>query len=77
MRCPGESRGEGVIAPLRASPSLLCKLGSIIVHAEEANSTDGHDFDAIALAGLLADVEVIEWLDAMQKRAFLPVKRKP
>ncbi len=66
---------EAIKPALNPSIRLLCKLGSIIVHAEEAMSPDGHQFDAIALKGLLSDPEVTEWLDGMRTAAFLPVKR--
>jgi hypothetical protein len=35
---------------LNSSPTLLCKLGSIIAHVEEGSGVDGHPFDLIALA---------------------------
>jgi hypothetical protein len=59
---------------LKPSPALLCKLGSIIVHAEEGASAQGHPFDVIALRQLLADPEVKQWLDDMAAAALLPVK---
>ena len=55
--------------------SLLAKLGSIIVHVEEATGADGHAYDLIATRQLIADREVQEWLDGMRKAAMLPVKR--
>lgn len=55
--------------------TLLVKLGSIAVHADEFTGPNGHEFDLAALKQGLADQEVVEWLDAMRKRAFLPVKR--
>ena len=55
---------------------LLCKLGSIAVHADELLSPDGHQFDRAALNTLLTDPEVKEWLAAMDKAAMLPKKRK-
>lgn len=61
----------------KPSAALLCKLGSIIVHAEEAASSDGHLFDRIALQSLMRDPEVIEWLRGMRANALLPEKRKP
>jgi hypothetical protein len=61
--------------PLKPSPSLLCKLGSIIVHSEEAASPGGHHFDRVAVQTLLADAEVVEWMEAMRKMAMLPVER--
>lgn len=60
---------------LKPSTALLCKLGSIIVHMEEATSTKGHAFDKIALDQLLADSDVREWLADMRGMAMLPVKR--
>lgn len=60
---------------LKPSPSLLCKLGSIVVHFEEGRSTNGHHFDWAALDQLIADPEVISWLKGMGNMAMLPVKR--
>ena len=54
---------------------LLCKLGSIIVHADEGSGASAHEFDWVTLRSMLADPEVREWLDAMGKAGFLPVKR--
>jgi hypothetical protein len=61
--------------PLKPSASLLVKLGSIIVHAEELLSPNGHIFDHAALQTLMQDAEVQQWLKAMGAMAFLPVKR--
>lgn len=60
--------------------SLLVKLGSIAVHADELttmspNAVRGHEFDKQVIRQLLADPEVSEWLAAMAKDALLPVKR--
>jgi hypothetical protein len=52
---------------------LLCKLGSIIVHAEEMMQPDGHDFDRVAMETLLADRDVRKWIDDMG--SLLPLKR--
>lgn len=57
------------------SMSLLVKLGSIAVHTEEMLSPSGHGFDKIAIQQLLDDVEVKQWLNAMDKLALLPQKR--
>lgn len=62
--------------PLRPSASLLCKLGSIIVHAEESMSPDGHPFDLIELHSLFNDAEVSGWMAEMRRLAMLPVKRR-
>ena len=61
---------------LAPGPSLLCKLGSIVVHTDEMLSADGHIFDRVALDQLLSDPEVKEWLAAMDAAAMLPRKRK-
>ena len=60
--------------PLKPAPSLLCKLGSIIVHAEEMLSEDGHVYDRVAMLSVLSDVEVKEWLKSMGP--MIPLKRK-
>jgi hypothetical protein len=44
---------------------LLCKLGSIVVHADEMLSAKGHHFDRVALEALLHDPEVAAWLKEM------------
>ena len=56
--------------------TVLVKLGSIAVHVEEMLSADGHAFDRIALQGLLADPEIVEWLAGMDRMAMVPEKRK-
>ena len=61
--------------PLNPSASLLVKLGSIIVHFEEMNSSKGHHFDKHALDTLQSDPEVVNWFKQMNKMAMLPVKR--
>ncbi len=61
--------------PLKPSADLLIKLGSIIVHQEEKASKKGHWMDQYALDTIRNDPEVIEWMDKMDKMAFLPVKR--
>lgn len=58
------------------SPALLCKLGSIAVHAEDFYSPDGHHFDLGALKALLNDREVKDWLREMDAMAMLPKKRR-
>ena len=60
---------------LSPSPSLLCKLASVVVHADEMNSAKGHQFDRIALESALHDPEVTEWIQEMVKMAMAPVKR--
>jgi hypothetical protein len=60
---------------LKPSSALLCKLGSIIVHADELMSPFGHQFDREALRPLLADPEVAEWIAGMGELALIPLKR--
>ncbi len=60
---------------LEPPASVLSKLGSIAVHAEELFSKDGHNFDKIALQSLIEDEEVQVWLFSMTELAMLPVKR--
>ena len=61
--------------PLSPPASILCKLGSIAVHAEELLSPSGHDFDRAALQTLFDDPEVKEWLKQMDMLAMIPRKR--
>lgn len=60
---------------LKPSPGLLCKLASVIVHADEMTSPHGHEFDKVAFNSALNDPEVKEWIDTMTKMAMAPVKR--
>ncbi len=62
--------------PLDVPASLLCKLGSMMVHADEFLSPAGHDFDRIAMMALIGDPEVSAWVAAMTEKGFLPVKRE-
>lgn len=55
--------------------ALLVKLGSIVVHADEAVSDGSHQFDIAAIKSLVADREVQAWLAAMDAASFLPVRR--
>lgn len=61
--------------PLQPELSLLIKLGSLAIHVEELLSSKGHQFDKIAIEQILSDAQVKEWIRAMDKQAFLPVKR--
>jgi hypothetical protein len=61
--------------PLKPSSTLLVKLGSMIVHAEELAAYGRHPVDWVALDTLRKDPEVVAWLAAMSKLALLPVKR--
>lgn len=61
---------------LKPSLPLLVKLGSIVVHAKELTSPDGHQFDRIAMESLLRDPDVQQWLADMDAAAMLPKMRK-
>ena len=58
---------------LKPPLGLLCKLASIVVHADEATSAGRHEFDIVAIKSLLDNPEVKEWITAMG--VFMPVKR--
>jgi hypothetical protein len=60
---------------LKPSTALLTKLGSICAHMEEWNERKGLEIDLQSAINLLADDEVIKWLEGMDKLALLPVKR--
>jgi hypothetical protein len=63
--------------PFKPSVGLLAKLGSIAQHIDEVSGEDGHAFDWVAIRSLLADGEVMSWLDKMDKHGLLPVRRDP
>lgn len=60
---------------MKPTPQLLCKLGSIAIHARELLSPNGHAFDRHALNSVLSDPEVIAWLAEMDAAAMLPRER--
>ena len=59
---------------MHPSAALLAKLGSVVVHAEEAVSAEGHAFDVEAIKALVNDREVKAWIKGMG--ALLPQQRK-
>lgn len=61
--------------PLNPSPSLLCKMASVLVHADEAAGEKGHEFDLDALRTALNDAEVSAWIAQMTKAGLAPVRR--
>lgn len=61
--------------PLNPSTALLVKIGSLIVHMEEAASPSGHSFDRQAAENLRQDPSVVEWFKGMTSLGLLPVKR--
>lgn len=61
--------------PLKPNAALLCKLGSLIVHADEALSPNGHHYDQTVFLDGLHDPQVLEWISQMDAMAMLPKKR--
>jgi hypothetical protein len=53
--------------------TLVVKLASVAVHAQEMLSPDGHEFDGVALERVANDPEVAAWLKTLGPLA--PVKR--
>jgi hypothetical protein len=71
------SSGVRQTADVYAPPvRLLAKLGSIVVHVDEAAGKGGHEFDWAAIRSLLADREVQDWLVGMDAAGLLPKKRQ-
>ena len=60
---------------LNPNSSVLCKIGSIIVHIDEGLSSKGHPFDLVAIRALINDSEVRRWLVAMDNNCLLPLRR--
>jgi hypothetical protein len=71
------TKEEAGTDPLKPLLTLLVKLGSIVIHADEYLSPEGHPFDRQALVPLIRDPEVEKWIAAMHKQCFLPQKRNP
>lgn len=61
--------------PMKPSVALLCKLGSLVYHLEEAMDSGGHHFDIAAAKTLRQDPDVELWFYQMRTAAMLPVKR--
>jgi hypothetical protein len=61
---------------LNPSPQVLIKIGSLLVHYQEFNSSDGHYVDKAAIDSLEQDEDIQEWLRVMAEAALVPLKRK-
>jgi hypothetical protein len=59
--------------PLKPALPLLMKLGSIVIHAEEMLSPQGHPVDVDTLRALVANEDVQQWIADMG--VYLPLKR--
>jgi hypothetical protein len=55
---------------------LAAKLGSLVVHVNEATSPHGHPFDVEACRQLVNDPEVVEWIKGLQEQALVPAMRR-
>jgi hypothetical protein len=62
--------------PLKPTPALLAKLGSLIYHLEEAMDSGGHPDDLQAAVTLREDPDIKEWFQGMAELALVPVKRR-
>lgn len=59
--------------------TLRMKLGSLARHAEELLAepdAEAREFDAAAIAGLLADSEVVEFMEELDEQGLLPLRRR-
>ena len=55
--------------------SLQAKIGSVLIHFEEASSRAGRLIDEETIRVLMQDAEVRRWMDGLRELALLPVKR--
>lgn len=62
---------------LKPSMALQAKIGSLLIHAEEMCSDDGHEYDRAAFLSGMRDDDVLVWLGALAELSLLPVKRGP
>lgn len=63
------------LAALAPPLTLLCALGSLVVHYQEYQE-DGHPLDLEAIHSLERSQEVSDWLNVMTQAGYLPVKRR-
>lgn len=63
------------INPLKPKQPLLCILGRVVLRVFEALDSGLEECDRVALLGLLTEVELVRWLDAMGKKGFVPTMR--
>jgi len=61
--------------PLMPNPTLLIKLGSIIVHYKEFCSPTGNVIDKETVDAMLQQTDVKEWMEEMDRMALLPKER--
>lgn len=58
------------------SQTVQIMLASLFVHAEEAFGPGGHEFDTVAMQGIVQNPEVRAWVDSIDP-VLLPQKRGP
>lgn len=68
-------RRRNTIEPLNPDVHTLAKIGSILIHVEEFLGSGSHHFDKAAIDSLMADPDVIGWIEGMRKLALLPLSR--
>lgn len=73
---PADTAPEtAIVQKIEMPVTLRLKLGSLVVHCEEATGNNAHDFDLHAIAGLIQDPEVRLFIEETAKMGILPVKR--
>lgn len=60
---------------LSLTPMLAAKIGSALMHADEASSKDGHAYDWAAFRALAGDADVQNWMSSLARDGLLPVRR--
>lgn len=60
---------------LEPTTTLLVKLASVVVHADELTGPGGRGVDFDVLRQCLEDDDVVEWVRAMTADGLAPVKR--
>jgi hypothetical protein len=68
-------RRRNTIEPLNPDVRTLAKIGSILAHVEEFFGSGSHHFDKAAIDSLMADPDVIGWIEGMRRLALLPAPR--
>jgi hypothetical protein len=65
--------------PLSPPAGTLCKIVSVLVHADEMresqNDPHANSIDRVALYSALDQPDVKEWIEAMTQGGFAPIKR--
>ena len=73
VRADMDRRDKAMKAAMMLTPALASKIASVVVHADELLSAEGHAFDKTALEQACCDLEVRAWIKSLGPLA--PVKR--